>query len=71
MDWPGRTDIMRRLDEEEAKEMQIQMMMAGMGSGGAMPGLGGPGGSAPKVTDIKSPHAAQGMREAQTKGNMA
>lgn len=71
MDWPGRTDIIRRLDEKKAEDMRIAMMMQGMGSGGPMPGLGGPGGSAPKVTDIKSPHAAQGMREAQTKGNMA
>jgi hypothetical protein len=68
MDWPGRTDIMQRLDKKKAEDMKIAMIMQGMGSG---EGMGGPGGSAPKVTDINSPHAAQGMIEAQRKGNMA
>jgi hypothetical protein len=69
MDWPGRYDIQKRLDEKKSDDMQIAMIMSGMGSGGGMPGK--PGGSAPKVTDINSPHAAQGMIESQRKNNMA
>lgn len=71
MDWPGRTDVMERLkaEEEEAMLNQASMMniQAAAGTTGYIPS-GMSGGSAPKVGDITSPHATQGMQEAQSKG---
>ena len=67
MDWPGRSDIIARLEAQEAAELEMALVMQGMGGkGGVMPGR--PGGSAPGITDTNSPHAAQGAREAQSKG---
>jgi len=79
MDWPGRTDILARLEQEEAEAMQQQAEMmkvqaelqAQSGGGGSIGGMpsGESGGSAPAVGDINSPHAAQGMQESITKAN--
>lgn len=73
LDWPGRSDILDRLKAEEEEDMANQMAMMqaqsvmGGGGGGYTP-TGQSGGSAPKVTDINSPHAAQGIQEAMSKG---
>ena len=66
MDWPGRSDVLARLEAEE--QAQMQQMIAMQQAMGATPPSGMKGGSAPKVSDINSPHATQGMREAQSKG---
>jgi hypothetical protein len=67
MDWEGRTELLARLEQQEAEELQQQIALMQMQQGGQVPS-GQKGGSAPGVSDIRSPHAAQGMQEAQRKG---
>lgn len=64
LDWPNRTEIHRRLLEQEDNQMEMEMQIAQMGKGGEGP-TGPPkhGGSAPSVANIKSPHFTQGVRE--------
>jgi hypothetical protein len=66
MDWPGRSDVLARLEAEE--QAQMEQMMAMQAAMGATPPSGMKGGSAPSVSDIRSPHAAQGAQEAMRKG---
>jgi hypothetical protein len=76
MDWPGRTDILMRLEQEEAEEMakqaemmKVQSELAAQGGGatGSMPS-GIPGGSAPAMPNLGSPHAQQAATESIMKG---
>lgn len=61
MDWPGRTDIIQRLEIEEAAELEKMMALEQNSLSGNA------GGSAPKVSDIRSPHAVQGIQEGMSK----
>lgn len=72
MDWPGRTDIIARLEEQEQAELEQAMAMqeqaAMLGGGGSGLGASGQaGGSAPSLMDVKSPNANQAMLEGQSK----
>jgi hypothetical protein len=75
MDWPGRTEIIERLEQQEQAEMEAQMQMMqqqqqmASGAGGSLhiPSHASKGGSAPRTTDIRGQGAAQGAREAINK----
>jgi hypothetical protein len=72
MDWPGRTEILERLETEEREQMeqQVELMRAQAemtgGGGGNIPS-GEKGGSAPKTTNIRGAGAQQGARESISK----
>ena len=68
LDWPNRTEILRRLEEQEANQMEMAMQMqeAG-GQGGGVPGEVKHAGSMPSIANIKGTHFDQGVREGISK----
>lgn len=67
MDWPGRSDVLARLEAEEQQQIQQAMAMQ-MAMGAEPPSPLRESGSAPSLANIRSPHQSQGMREAARKG---
>jgi len=70
LDWPNRTEIQRRLQEQEDNQMEMAMQMqamGGQGGAGGVPGEVKRGGSMPSIANIRGVHADQGVREGISK----
>jgi hypothetical protein len=65
-DIPGGTKILARMEADEQAQFEQQLMAQQMAGGQAPTGISG--GSAPSVTNLSSPHAAQAATESVTKG---